>query len=175
MALRHVLGGLLCAPAALAALADCNLYASACSPPRGRPSAVACPVTRTPISTVTACATDADCARGSTSGPFCQAGACGFDACFTDGDCTGGAVCSCAADFYGGNAIHGNECIPASCRVDGDCGAGSICAPSVGYCGAFEGFHCAPANADACGSGDSCQFAQEIGRFACQRQPTCSG
>jgi len=177
MALRHILACALCVPVALAALVDCNSAASSCAPQESRPAASACPATQSLAagSAPTACATDADCTVASSSGPFCLAGACGLDVCLSDGDCNAGTLCACAAQFYGGNALHGNACVSAACRVDADCGGCAVCAPSRGYCGGFDGFHCVPANAGACGSGDSCQFVQEAGRFECQKQPICAG
>jgi hypothetical protein len=175
MALRHALACLLVAPAALAALVDCNLAARLCAPQESRPSAAVCPVTQAPVGSPTACTTDTDCTGAGTSGPFCLGGTCGFDACLTDGDCSSGTLCACASEFYGGNGRHGNVCVAATCRVDADCGGGSICAPSRGYCGGFEGFHCVSAGTGGCDSGDSCQFVPETGHFECQQQPVCSG
>jgi hypothetical protein len=169
MALRHVFACLLATPAALSALTSCGLAARLCTPTQGRPTAAVC--TSTNGGSAASCKTSADCSAYET----CLGGTCGLDACDSDGDCPSGNVCVCAGTFYGGNTLPRNHCIPAMCDVDADCGGGSICGPSIGYCGAFTGYHCTPANLGDCDRGDSCQFVEESGRFECKGQPTCSG
>jgi hypothetical protein len=74
-----------------------------------------------------------------------------------------------------------NRCVPGDCRVDADCGSGGYCSPSLGACGAFEGYYC-HSSADACvderidcpGSPARCQYDPAVGHFVCGNG-ACSG
>jgi hypothetical protein len=128
------------------------------------------------------CTTDADC-QNTSLGPsgHCVESECGYDECLTDGDCGAGTICVCSSVVGGGVGTHVNRCIPSNCATDGDCGPGNYCAPSRGYCGGTEGFYCTsgadtcvdPQTDCSCG-GNTCDYAPEIGHFACGTT-TCSG
>jgi hypothetical protein len=152
-------------------------------PPQHRITASACPPTAYPGVDAGggACKADTDCTSAVGGVEHCLHGQCGFDQCLTDPDCGTSSVCVCAAAFYGGNALHGNVCVPGNCHVDSDCGAGGFCIPSQGYCGAFQGYYCHTL-ADTCvdpkldcpGPNDSCVYDQTVGHFTCALV-TCAG
>jgi hypothetical protein len=100
----------------------------------------------------------------------------------TDADCSGGQVCACSSDYYGGNtAYHPNLCVPANCHVDADCGPAGYCSPTAGYCGIYEGFYCHKAAdtcidaASDCGAcGNACVYSPQAAAFVCGRA-ICAG
>jgi hypothetical protein len=153
------------------------------TPPQHRPTAAACSATTVPgiDGGGAACKTDADCTSSVGGLSHCLNGTCGLDQCLTDSDCGSSSVCACASDYYGGNGVHGNICVPGNCRVDSDCGAGGFCIPSQGYCGAFQGYYChTPSDTcvdpklDCSGLNESCVYDQTVGHFACATV-TCAG
>ncbi len=145
------------------------------TPPLHRPTAAACSPTSYPgVDAGGACNTDADCTASIGGALHCFHGQCDLDQCLTDSDCGASSVCACANDYYGGNGVHGNVCVPGNCRVDSDCGAGGFCIPSQSYCGAFEGYYChTPADTcvdpklDCTDMNASCVYDQTVGHFAC--------
>jgi hypothetical protein len=131
-----------------------------------------------------ACVTAADCTLDGSFYPVkCLQSMCTFDECLTDSDCPGQA-CSCASDYYGGNGLHANQCVPANCHVDSDCGPNGYCSPSVGYCGTYGGFYCHTKKdtcvdptkdcADCTTFGNACQYSPAAGGFTCG-SAVCNG
>jgi hypothetical protein len=126
-----------------------------------------------------ACTTDADCAGPNSL--HCLAGTCSGDECASDADCPSGKACSCAADYYGGNGLHGNSCVAAQCRTDADCKSGLSCDEDFGgYCGGPTGFFCHQPS-DTCHTDKDCcdnQVCREqpaLNHWACQSAVVCSG
>jgi hypothetical protein len=135
-----------------------------------------------------ACASDSDCAGdGSfTYYTHCLRGACAPDQCADDSDCASNELCSCASQYYGGNAcFHANQCVPANCHVDADCGPGGYCSPSIGYCGAPSGFHCQKPTDPCvdpsvdCGCSKqqipACVYAPASNNWVCGEGSVCAG
>jgi len=125
-----------------------------------------------------ACKTDADCKE---SDLHCLGGTCGGDECATDADCPSGSACSCAADYYGGNALHGNRCVAAECRTDADCQSGLSCEEDFGdYCGGPTGFFChqpsdtCHTDKDCC-DGQVCRYQPTLNHWACEGAVVCAG
>ncbi len=132
------------------------------------------------------CATDADCMGDASVAVlfnYCLGGRCSVDQCLTDSDCPTGNACTCSADYYGGNGVHRNMCVPANCHLDSDCGAGGYCSPSIGHCGAYSGFYChgpsdtcinSTIDCAGCGLASTCVYTPTVGAFVCG-QDICGG
>ncbi len=130
------------------------------------------------------CHQDTDCtgtnARCDNDGPVAGCH-CAFDACAQDTDCASAQLCAChGSPGMGGN---GNSCMPSNCRVDSDCGASSYCSPSVGGCGALQGYYCHTA-LDTCvddtdcpqpagASLPACNWSAADTRWECTGAPIC--
>jgi hypothetical protein len=160
---------------------DCGV--KALSKPQGRPENNACPQSplakNYPDAGSMACSQAADCTLRQ-----CLHGKCSADECVIDSDCSTGSACGCAADYYGGNGVHGNPCVMAQCRVDVDCGpvGSGFCSPSFGErCGGLTGYFCHSSadtcntDADCCGSTPACRYQSTLGHWACQSIIACNG
>jgi hypothetical protein len=170
-----------------------DAHCAAHGPPVHRPTPVACSRTAfgpwppgADAAVLAPCKTDADCPAPKPGGwtYYCRQGLCGIDQCLSDADCAQGESCACANEYYGGNGIHPDLCMPAKCRVDADCGAGGLCGPAItGYCGGLSGYFChsaadeCTADADCCSdrSRPSCGYSPPLGHWACQAFPVCNG
>jgi hypothetical protein len=104
------------------------------------------------------------------------------DQCTTDDQCSSGAMCGCST-YFNGNVIHSNLCIATQCQVDNDCGPGGFCSPSfTGHCSSLTGFYC-HTTADSCSSNACCtdparplcEYAPQLGHWACQSVIVCNG
>jgi hypothetical protein len=156
-------------------------------PPEHRAQVVVCPSGPSPDGGAQACTTNADCVGDAapTAYVFCVQGLCSTEPCATDADCGANGVCACAGSFYGGNASHGNVCIPADCHTDAECGAGEYCVTGTGYCGSFTGYHCMKATArcidpttdcTGCGlTGPACEYNPIIDDWVCALSLGCNG
>lgn len=151
------------------------------SKPDGRPKSVACKTSPLAMNWTDAgaqsCQKTSDCTHGA-----CKDGFCGPDECVVDTDCPTGFTCACAADYYGGNALHGNHCIASKCRTDADCGPNEACSASYGgYCGSPTGFFCHSAadtcnsSMDCCPAASFCGYQPTLGHWACQHVMVCTG
>ncbi len=163
-----------------ARLNDCGK--TSLSTPEGRPTSPVCSLSEAAANWQDAgamsCKTSDDCRNFAP----CVHGACAPDECNTDGDCAEGFGCACAADYYGGNGIHGNLCVPAQCRVDADCKAPGVCSPTLsGACRSLVGYYChSPADtcntdADCCADTSRCEYQPALGHWSCTAEVGCSG
>lgn len=159
-------------------------------PPEHRIVATRCaPTAGTADAGTIACTTDADClVDGGFGGPFCLEGTCQIDQCLIDGDCPAGTACGCSNQLRG-LTVRRNSCMPSTCRTDADCAETGLCSPaSGGHCGSLSGFHCRT-SADTCRTnadcpsqpdgglvyGSTCDWAPEVGHWACVAIVACGG